>query len=419
MVILEEIMDGLSPLAKVRAAVKARLPIPLIEGMIQKGQDDENAVILFTSGSEKDPKAVPLTHRNIMSNIEGISARFNLTENDSFLSSLPFFHVFGLTGNLWAPLYHGMTAVTYANPIDYRRVCDIVRDDKPTLMVGTPSFFWGYLRKSAPGDFDSLRLAICGADKCPDALREAFLAKHHLTLYEAYGATETSPGISGNGEGMNKPGSVGKPFDNVQVMIENLETGEPCKVGETGRILVRGEMVMKGYLGDFEATSLQLRHGWYDTGDMGRLDEDGYLWHAGRLRRFVKIGGEMVSLVRVENALEKYLGQDIQCCVVEVPDAVKGARIVAALTEPIDEADMIAKLSTDLPPIALPRQFVIVQEFPKMGSGKIDFRATTGIVQKMLKLQAHQEAKKEEKKEEKHSFFSREKIRHSKEEKET
>ena len=394
MVFIEDIMENLSPLAKIRAAVKAKLPVPLLEALIHTGNDEDNSVILFTSGSEKDPKAVPLTHRNIMSNIESISRRYNLNDQDCFLASLPFFHVFGLTANLWAPLYHGMTAVTYASPIDYKAICDIVRNDKPNLMVGTPSFFWGYLKKSSPGDFDSLRLALAGADKCPDALREAFLEKHNLVLYEAYGTTETSPGISGNAEGLNKPGSVGMAFDDVKVMIENLDTGEPCSTGEVGRILVKGDMLMKGYLNDFEATSLQFRHGWYDTGDMGMLDEDGYLWHAGRLKRFVKVGGEMVSLVRVENALERLLGQDAQCCVVEVPDAVKGARIVAAVTETLDEKKILKALVRELPAIAMPKQFVILEEFPKMGSGKIDFRTTTEIVRKKLKIQAAKPEKK-------------------------
>ena len=188
-----------------------------------------------------------------------------------------------------------MTIISYANPLDYKKICEIVRDDKPTLMVATPSFFWGYLRKSEPGDFASLRVAICGADKCPDALREGFLEKHNMVLYEGYGTTETSPAITGNAEGMNKPGSVGLPFRDVE--IEHYETGEECGVGENGKILVRGDLVMKGYFRDFEETTLHIRRGWYDTGDMGNLDEDGYLWHVGRLKRFVKIGGEMVSLI--------------------------------------------------------------------------------------------------------------------------
>jgi len=386
MVYIEDIMAGLGTLKKIKAAAISKLSAGVIQKLVAHGKEDDDVVILFTSGSEKDPKAVELTHRNICSNIESLSKRYNLNENDSFLANLPYFHVFGLTANLWAPLYHGMTTIAYANPLDYKKDCEIIRDDKPTLMVGTPSFFWGYLRKSEPGDFASLRLALCGADKCPDSLRQGFMDKHNMVLYEAYGTTETSPGISGNVEGYNKPGSVGLPFEGVKVKIEHYQTGEECAVGENGKILVIGEMVMKGYFNDFEETSLHMRHGWYDTGDMGNLDEDGYLWHVGRLKRFVKIGGEMVSLIRVENTLEKYLPNDVLCCVVDVPDSVKGARIVAAVTESIDEKKTLKKMAADLPKIALPKIFTVIAEFPKMGSGKIDFRTVTNIVRQKLSI---------------------------------
>ncbi len=384
MVYIEDIMASLSILKKVKAAAISKLPATVIQKMVAGGSEEQDVVILFTSGSEKDPKAVELTHRNIISNIESLSERYNLNENDSFLANLPFFHVFGLTANLWAPLFHGMTTIAYANPLDYKKVCEIVRDDKPNLMVGTPSFYWGYLRKSEPGDFSSLRLALCGADKCPDALREGFLEKHNMVLYEAYGTTETSPGISGNVEGHHKPGSVGLPFDGVEIRIEHYQTGEECPTGENGKILVKGDLVMKGYFNDFEETSLHIRRGWYDTGDMGNLDEDGYLWHVGRLKRFVKIGGEMVSLIRVENSLEKYLPENVLCCVVDVPDAIKGARIVAAVTESIEERKTRKKMAADLPKIALPKIFVVIEDLPKMGSGKIDFRTVTEIVKQKL-----------------------------------
>jgi acyl-[acyl-carrier-protein]-phospholipid O-acyltransferase/long-chain-fatty-acid--[acyl-carrier-protein] ligase len=384
MVYIEDIMAGLSTLKKIKAAAISKLPAAAIQKLVAGNSSQQDAVILFTSGSEKDPKAVELTHRNIVSNIESFSDRYKFTENDIFLANLPYFHVFGLTGNLWVPLYHGISIVTYATPLDYRKICDIVRDDKPTLMVGTPSFYWGYLRKSEPGDFASLRYAICGADKCPDALREGFLEKHNMVLYEGYGTTETSPAISANAEGINKPGSVGLPFEGVQIRIEHYETGEECAVGENGKILVKGDLVMKGYFNDFEETSLHIRRGWYDTGDMGNLDEDGYLWHVGRLKRFVKIGGEMVSLIRVENALEKHLPDDVICCVVEVPDAIKGARIVAAVTAPVDEKKILKKIAADLPKIALPKIFTVIEDLPKMGSGKIDFRNVTRMVRQRL-----------------------------------
>jgi acyl-[acyl-carrier-protein]-phospholipid O-acyltransferase/long-chain-fatty-acid--[acyl-carrier-protein] ligase len=300
------------------------------------------------------------------------------------MCTLPLFHVFGLTVNLWLPIYHGMTMLTYANPLDFKKVCTIVREQKATFLVGTPSFFWGYLRKSEKGDFDSLRIALTGADKCPDALREGFKSKHNITVYEGYGATECSPVISTNTPEFNRPGSVGKPIPGILVRIENYETGEECAPGEDGRILVKGNSVMKGYFNDFEQTSLHIRRGWYDSGDMGNIDEDGYLWHVGRLKRFVKIGGEMVSLVKIEDVLEKYLPEDSYCCVVEIPDAIKGARIVAVVTTPLDEKTILRQMAQLLPAIALPKIFLVWETLPKMGSGKIDFRTISEMAREQL-----------------------------------
>ncbi len=384
MIYIEDIMENLSGLQKVKAALISKLPVATIKMLVHGGDGDDTAVILFTSGSEKDPKAVQLTHRNISANIISCSQRFHFTSDDTFLASLPLFHVFGLTTNMWIPIQHGMTMLAYANPLDFKKVCEIVRDHKATFMVGTPSFFWGYVRKSEPGDFDTLRIMLCGADKCPEVLRDAFQEKHNIILYEGYGATECSPVISANCPGENKPGSVGKPIEGVQVRIENYETGEECGPKEDGRILVKGESVMKGYFNDFEQTSLHMRRGWYDTGDMGNIDEDGYLWHVGRLKRFVKIVSEMVSLVKIESILEKFLPEDGQCCVVEIPDAMKGAKIVAVVTAKIDEKVTMKKLAEHLPKIAIPKKFLIMEELPKMGSGKIDFRSITEITRAQL-----------------------------------
>lgn len=380
MIFLEDIMAGVSFTDKIKAAIRSRLPLQMVLRRMHGGSEDDNLVILFTSGSEKDPKAVQLTHRNIWSNIEGFSSLIALSDQDRMLANLPYFHVFGLTVNLLTPLYHGMTIISYANPLDYKMICSIIREHRPTLLVGTPSFLSGYVRKSEQGDFQSLRLAVCGADKCPDTLRAEFLERHNITLIEGYGTTETSPVISANTPEKNKPGSVGQVLPGVQVRIENYETGEDCGPGKVGRILVKGDLVMSGYFDDFEETSMRIRHGWYDTGDMGYLDEDGFLWHCGRLKRFVKIGGEMVSLVQVENVLEKLLPETVSCCVVEIPDPVKGARIVASVTEPVDEKAIMRQMAEHLPNIALPRQIVILEELPKMGSGKIDFRKTTELV---------------------------------------
>jgi acyl-[acyl-carrier-protein]-phospholipid O-acyltransferase/long-chain-fatty-acid--[acyl-carrier-protein] ligase len=251
-------------------------------------------------------------------------------------------------------------------------------------MVGTPSFFWGYLQKSEPGDFKTLRLMVAGADKCPDALREGYMKKHGVTLLEGYGATETSPVISVNSQEFNRPGSTGKVIPNVQVRIENFETGEECTTMEVGKILVKGDSVMKGYYDDLELTAEALVDGWYNTGDMGYFDEDDFLWHAGRFKRFAKVGGEMVSLVKVENILEKFLPVGVSCCVVEILDEKKGSYIVATVSKEVNKTEILRKMLSELPIIALPRQFIVLKELPMMSTGKIDFRKVTKIVQEIL-----------------------------------
>ena len=329
MVMMEDIMESITTGEKLKAALKSKLPVNMILSTIHRGDENDTAAILFTSGSEKDPKAVELTHRNISSNIESFSNYVNITESDVMFANLVFFHVFGLTVNLWVSLYHGLTMITYANPLDFQTVGNIAREEKPTLMVGTPSFFWGYLQKSSPGDFKSLRIMVAGADKCPDALRDGYIKKHGVTLLEGYGATETSPVISVNSHEYNRPGSTGRVIPGVKVRIEHFETGEECSTGDVGKILVKADSVMKGYYADPGLTEAAFVNGWYDTGDMGYLDEDGFLWHSGRFKRFVKIGGEMVSLVKVENTLEKFLPMGVSCCVVDISDERKGSSIIA------------------------------------------------------------------------------------------
>jgi acyl-[acyl-carrier-protein]-phospholipid O-acyltransferase/long-chain-fatty-acid--[acyl-carrier-protein] ligase len=384
MVMIEDIMESVTTGDKLITALKTKLSVNMILKSIHKGDENDTAVILFTSGSEKDPKAVQLTHLNLSSNIENFGAYVKIYESDIILANLVFFHVFGLTVNLWVAFYYGMTMVSYANPLDFQTISTIAREEKPTIMVGTPSFFWGYLQKSEPGDFKTLRIMVAGADKCPDALREGYMKKHGVTLLEGYGATETSPVISVNSHEFNRPGSTGKVIPGVQVRLENFETGEVCKTREVGKVFVKGDSVMKGYYDDPELTADALIDGWYNTGDMGYFDEDGFLWHAGRFKRFAKVGGEMVSLVKVENTLEKFLPVGVSCCVVEVSDEIKGAAIIATVTIEINKAEMLKKMGNELPNIALPKHFIVIKELPMMGTGKIDFRSVTRIVQEIM-----------------------------------
>jgi acyl-[acyl-carrier-protein]-phospholipid O-acyltransferase/long-chain-fatty-acid--[acyl-carrier-protein] ligase len=384
MIFIEDIMATISVKDKLKAAVQSKFPTKALLKSVHNGDPDDDVVILFTSGSEKDPKAVELTHRNLYSNIDAILTKFKITHDDIMLGILPLFHVFGHNTNFWLPLIYGMAVVTYANPLEYKKVCQVIREEKVTIMLATPVFFIGYLRQSEPGDFASVWLPVAGADKLPDWLRKAYMEKHNVEILEGYGTTETSPVISVNGPGANKPGSIGQPLHNIQVRITDIDSGKSLETGQEGKIEVKGDLVMKGYFDDIEETSLRIEDGWYDTGDMGIMDEDGYLWHRGRLKRFVKIGGEMVSLVRVENELSELLPDDIDCCVVEVPDSVKGAKIVAAITKEINTSDILKKLSAKLPNIALPRQFIVISDLPKMGSGKVDFRTAKDLVRKKI-----------------------------------
>ncbi len=254
------------------------------------------------------------------------------------------------------------------------------------MKSGTPSFYYGYLKKSRSGDFDSMKMAISGADTLTKQIFDGFLQKHNLKILNAYGTTETSPAISINTPNENKLGSVGKPIPGVQVKIIHIKTDEELPVNTIGKVLVKGDMVMKGYLGDLEETSLRIHKGWYDTGDMGLIDEDGFLWHKGRLKRFVKVGGEMISLVKVEEVLNKYLPDEVICCVVDVPNPIKGADVVAAITTgEIDTKKILKKMANELPAIALPREFHILENIPMMSSGKVNFREVERLCREIHK----------------------------------
>ena len=383
MVFIEDILGALGNIEKGLAFLKSKLPRALLKRVVGISNLDSPAVILFTSGSEKEPKAVQLTQRNILSNIDSFSEMMEIHEMDNLLAILPYFHVFGLTINLWTPLCLGMTSITYANPLEFKTVAKIIRENKPELLIGTPLFLEGYVKQSKPGDFASIKLAVSGADRCPEHLRALYKEKHNIDIIEGYGTTETSPVISANPRGANKPGSIGTPIPGTKIRIQNLDTGTDCPTGETGKILVKGDGVMQGYLNDIEESSLRIKSGWYDTGDLGYLDEDGYLWHKGRLKRFVKIGGEMVSLVMVEETMNELTPLEVECCAVELPDAKRGSKIVAVTNSEIDKHDLKKRLSKALPSLAMPKKYVHVPDFPRMGSGKTDFRTLTEIVRQL------------------------------------
>lgn len=380
MVYLEDVMPEIKTGEKLKAALLAKMPVSRLRKKVRNGDRESTSVILFTSGSEKEPKAVQLSHKNIEHNLLNTPDWISVSAEDIFAGTLPLFHVFGLTINFWLPLYLGCSIVTHANALDYKAIVDSIKKYQISILIGTSTFFHGYLKKAKPGDLSSVRIAIAGADKLGQKLAESYQKEHGITILEGYGTTETSPVISVNQPDYNKPGSIGRPIPGVRVKILDHETDKELPVGREGKIMVKGDLVMKGYLGDIEETSLHIHNGWYDTGDMGMIDEDGFLWHRGRLKRFVKVGGEMVSLVKVEEILSKYLPEGVQCCVVDVPNPKKGADVVAAVaTGEFDKKKILRLMAKELPGIAVPKEFYVIEDIPLMGSGKVNFREVEKI----------------------------------------
>lgn len=379
MIFAEDIAASVSILQKLKAFIKSLTP----NYFISKKSGEDIAVLLFTTGSEKEPKAVMLTHDNISSNVESLSELFIFDSHDTFTGVLPLFHVFGLTTSFFLPLMSGSAVNTFANPLEYKYVAEGIKNNKNTIITATPTFLRGYCLKSEPGDFRSLRIIMAGGDKLTSNLRDMWITKHGLEVLEGYGTTETSPVISVNTQEKKRFGSIGQVIPGVKVRIIDIDTEQPLPAGQEGKIYVKGRLVMKGYFNDMEETSLHIRNGWYDTGDIGLIDEDGFLWHKGRLKRFVKIGGEMISLTAVENAVEQHIGEDDQCCAAEIPHVTKGAEIVVATTSDIKESVIKKKLADHLPQIAVPKRIYQFKELPLMGNGKVNFRA----VQEMCRNQ--------------------------------
>ncbi|ERP38783.1 AMP-binding protein [Chitinivibrio alkaliphilus] len=370
MLFVEDIVKSVTSTQKVVGVIKKKFA-----GFFSaSSKPDDTACILFTSGSEKEPKAVQLSHRNILSNIADITQCFEIRQEDVFMSLLPYFHVYGLTTNFWLPLLHGCHLVAEPNPLAYRSIVQDISAYGATVIAATPTFFMGYARQAEKDSFSTVRVAMSGGDSLSTALMKEYQERFGLTLLEGYGTTETSPVISVNTLEEHKAGSIGKPLPSVEVKIVDIDTHEECPPGKQGKILVRGDLVMKGYYNNYEETALRIHQGWYNTGDLGVLDKEGFLWHKGRLKRFVKIGAEMVSLVSVEHALSTLLPEEGACCVVDIPDRKKGARIVAAVTEVVNDKKIRRQLRHTLPAIAVPSEFVFMEELPLMASGKVNFR---------------------------------------------
>ncbi len=377
-VFMEDILPSFSSLARLRALAAARLaPLRHIAG---PAVHYDTAAIIFSSGTTGTPKGVMLSHWNLIANVEATAHVFSVGPADCMLGALPFFHSFGYTYTLWFPLVHGFKAVFHSNPTDARVIGDLAASHRATLLLSTPTFCMAYLRKCAPEQFASLRYLLVGAEKLRPALADSFRQKFGVSLLEGYGCTEMGPVVAVNGayeSAANRPGSVGMPLPGVSVRIVDPETLLPVAAGETGLLLVNGPSRMTGYMHDHERTAQSLDGDYYITGDLARLDDDGFLYIVDRLSRFSKIAGEMVPHSKVEEAIQEIIGYN-NCVVTGIPDEQRGERLVAlCLDTGLAPADIWRQLSeTGLPRLWMPKRenFYRVESLPTLGTGKLDLR---------------------------------------------
>jgi acyl-[acyl-carrier-protein]-phospholipid O-acyltransferase / long-chain-fatty-acid--[acyl-carrier-protein] ligase len=341
---------------------------------------EKAAVVLFTSGSEGVPKGVELTHRNILANIRQMLAVTDLQDHDRVFNCLPLFHSFGLTVGTLLPLVRGMYVFVYPSPLHYRVVSNAFYDRYCTVFLSTNTFLNGYGRKANPYDFRSMRYLFAAAEKLQEATATTWSQKFGVRILEGYGATECAPCVSVNTPLEPKYGSVGKIMPGMEYRLEPVEGVE-----EGGRLFVKGPNVMNGYLNADANAKFKELNGWYDTGDIVSVDEDGYFFVRGRLKRFAKVSGEMVSLTAVEDALAgafPQYGLRCQVAIVSRHDEEKGEALVAVTNEPkltIDEIRSVIK-ARGMTNLCVPREIKVVREIPKLGTGKVNHRE----LQKMI-----------------------------------
>jgi len=342
------------------------------------------AVILFTSGSEGTPKGVELTHANLLANMRQLLAVLDVTDHERFFNAMPLFHSFGLMAGAIMPLANGFYTFLYPSPLHYRVVPTAVYDKACTVMLGTNTFLNGYARRANPYDFNSVKLLVAGAEKVQDATVQTWAKKFGVRILEGYGATECSPAITINSRLEPKAGSVGRFLPGMEWKLEPIEG-----VAEGGKLFVRGPNVMRGYLNPDANAKFQALGGWYDTGDMVKVDDEGFVHILGRLKRFAKISGEMVSLTAVEDALAgafPQLGLKCEIAVIAVPDEDKGEKLIAVTDQPKLTLEDIRGVirGKGMTNLCVPRELRVVREIPKLGTGKVNHRE----LQSRLKAEA-------------------------------
>jgi acyl-[acyl-carrier-protein]-phospholipid O-acyltransferase/long-chain-fatty-acid--[acyl-carrier-protein] ligase len=398
MVFFEELRKNFTAVQKASALLSSLLlPARLLEWHHSKNQNpDDLATVIFSSGSTGAPKGIMLSHHNIVSNIEGIEQVFQFTPADRIMGVLPLFHSFGFTGTLWLPLIAGFGAVYHPNPTDARIIGETVKKYRATLFISTPTFYAGYMRRCSAEEFASLRYAIAGAEKLREPIVRGYKEKYGIEILEGYGCTELAPVVSVNIPDVvydhekqigNKPGTVGHPIPGVAVKVVDPDSGGPLPYGTQGMLLAKGGNLMLGYLGEPALTAEAIRDGWYITGDIAALDEDGFIRITDRISRFSKIGGEMVPHVKIEEVINEILGSAASA-VTAIADARRGERLVAFYSaNGITSHELWEKLNhSELPKLWIPKREDLhpVDSLPLLGSGKVDLKRIKAMAQERV-----------------------------------
>ena len=397
MLALEDIAKDPSFMEKMSAAFLAYLcPRGILLKKLSQGNPpslDDIATIIFSSGSTGEPKGAMLSHYNIVSNMMQLNQAYDFKRDDRFLGVLPFFHSLGFTATLIGPAVIGVGAAYHPLPTDTRSIGKLIPHYKLTLLLATPTFLQLYLRGIKPEQMQSINLVVVGAEKLPERLAVAFEEKFGLQPLEAYGCTECSPGVAVNTPSLitdelsqtgNRPGTIGRAVPGMSIKIVDPETEEPCGFDEPGLMWVRGPNIMQGYLGKESLTAEVLVDGWYNTGDIASVDEEGFITITDRLSRFSKIGGEMVPHIKIEELLHNIAELTEQTfAVTGLPDEKKGERLVVLHTlEQENLKEITDQFATaDIPNLWKPKtdQFFKVDELPYLGSGKLDLKAIKTI----------------------------------------